>query len=305
MLDEIMLDVVEGASRRLSQGKPNGSYIEVLMDNAKEWELEKDDLICVAAALIAGGATTTASVIQFVALLTTCFPEAQRRVQEELDQVIGPSRHPVIEDMPDLPYLNAFVKEINRFRPIAPTSIPHRTLEDIVHEGHVIPKDTALFMNIWGVYHSTELYDNPEKFEPERFLRSPYGTKAGIEQTVNEEALKKLDLLHFGAGRRKCPGLPMAVDSVALVTANLLWAFSFSPSVNEDGSTNQPDPWAYISGLTNDPLPFKFTVKPRTQRHADYIRHSYMQSSPTFELFERELSDEDKKYVEEIRSRLA
>ncbi|KAG8942962.1 hypothetical protein FRC03_002784 [Tulasnella sp. 419] len=205
--------------------------------------------------------------------------------------------------MPNLPYLNAYLKEMNRFRPVAPAGVPHRAQEDVVYEGYVIPKDTTLFTNIWGVHQSSDLYDNPEMFEPERFLRSPYGTKAGIEQIVNEEALKKLDTLHFGAGRRKCPGLPMAVDSLALVTANLLWAFSFSHLVNEDGSTIQPNPWAYTCGLTNDPLPFKFNVKPRTQQHADYIRHSYMQSTPTFELFERELSGEDQKYVEEIRSR--
>ncbi|KAG8937585.1 hypothetical protein FRC03_008033, partial [Tulasnella sp. 419] len=213
LIDEIVLDVVEGASRRLSQGQPNGSYIEVLMENSEEWELEKDDVSQVAGSLITAGTTTTASVLQFVALLITAFPEAQRKVQEELDRVIGSSRHPVIEDMPNLPYLNAFLKEINRFRPIAPTGVPHRAQEDIMYEGHIIPKDTTLFINVWGVYHSTDLYDHPEQFEPERFLRSPYGTKAGIEQTVSEEALMKLDSLHFGVGRRKCLGLPMAVDA--------------------------------------------------------------------------------------------
>ncbi|KAG8942963.1 hypothetical protein FRC03_002785 [Tulasnella sp. 419] len=90
-----MLDIVEGASRRLSQGQPNGSYVEVMMENSNEWELERNDVSSVAAALIVGGVNTTASVLQFVALLTTCFPEAQRKVQEELDRVIGSSRHPV------------------------------------------------------------------------------------------------------------------------------------------------------------------------------------------------------------------
>lgn len=48
------------------------------------------------------------------------FPEAQRKAQAEIDRVIGPNRLPTLADREDLPYVDALVKEVYRFNPVAP-----------------------------------------------------------------------------------------------------------------------------------------------------------------------------------------
>jgi len=146
-------------------------------------------------ALLEGGSDTTSAFLQSVVLMLVAFPEVQRKAQEEVDRVIGSERSPTLEDWENLPYLQAFNKEINRFRPIAPMAIPHATTADEHYGGYVIPKGATLFMNTWGINHDPDVFDKPETFNPDRYLRSEYGTKPGVDETNFRHTLI------FGAGR--------------------------------------------------------------------------------------------------------
>jgi cytochrome P450 len=81
----------------------------------------------------------------------TLFPEVQRKAQEEIDRVIGSGRLPVVADRPNLPYINAIVKEILRWHPVAPMGLPHMTTEDDICEGYLIPKGAYIMPNVWLV----------------------------------------------------------------------------------------------------------------------------------------------------------
>ena len=63
------------------------------------------------------------------------FPEVQKRVQVELDAVVGRKRLPTFEDRASLPYLEATIKESLRFHPPTPLGIAHRLSEDDVVQG--------------------------------------------------------------------------------------------------------------------------------------------------------------------------
>lgn len=80
------------------------------------------------------------------------FPEVQRKAQEEIDRVVGSDRLPGFEDREDLPYIDALVKEVLRWHPVAPMGLPHQTTADDIYEGHFIPKGAMLMPNIWFVY---------------------------------------------------------------------------------------------------------------------------------------------------------
>ena len=81
----------------------------------------------------------------------TLHPEAQRKAQDELDRVIRRDRLPTFADRPNLPYVDALVKEVLRWNPVAPLGLPHVTFSDDVFEGYHIPKDSILIANIWFV----------------------------------------------------------------------------------------------------------------------------------------------------------
>jgi cytochrome P450 len=78
-------------------------------------------------------------------------PEVQLKAREEIDGVVGDNRLPTVQDRKHLPYVEAVLKEVFRFHPIAPMGLPHLVTEDDVYEGHLIPKGAMLIPNIWFV----------------------------------------------------------------------------------------------------------------------------------------------------------
>ena len=64
-------------------------------------------------------AQTVSAVYSFF-LAMTLFPEVQKRAKEEIDAVVGSDRLPSFADRPKLPYVEALVKEVFRWNPVAP-----------------------------------------------------------------------------------------------------------------------------------------------------------------------------------------
>lgn len=79
----------------------------------------------------------------------TLFPEVQSKAQEEVDRVLGPCRLPTVADRGNLPYIDAVVKEVFRWHPVAPMGIPHMSVEGDTYEGCYIPKGSLIMPNIW------------------------------------------------------------------------------------------------------------------------------------------------------------
>jgi len=75
------------------------------------------------------------------------FPDVQKRIQAELDAVVGRKRLPTFEDRASLPYLDATIKESLRFHPPTPLGIAHRLVEDDVVQGDH-PPSPPLF-SLW------------------------------------------------------------------------------------------------------------------------------------------------------------
>jgi cytochrome P450 len=98
-------------------------------------------------------------------------PEVVRKAQAEIDAVVGNDRLPTFSDREQLPYLDALVKEVLRWNAVVPTgtrcsflacrkynqftlqlpAVPHRAIQDDVHEGFLIPKGSLVIPNIWSV----------------------------------------------------------------------------------------------------------------------------------------------------------
>ncbi len=63
------------------------------------------------------------------------FPGVQSKIKKEIDSVVGRDRLPTIEDRPNMPYLNATVKEALRWKPALPLSIARKSNQDDFYRG--------------------------------------------------------------------------------------------------------------------------------------------------------------------------
>lgn len=96
----------------------------MLESNPEDEQLVKD---LAGAAYMAGSDTTVAAVISYF-LAAVKYPSFQKRAQEELDRVVGRGRLPEFSDKPDLPYLDAVMRECLRWLPVLPTGVYHPSL---------------------------------------------------------------------------------------------------------------------------------------------------------------------------------
>ncbi|KAK4062538.1 uncharacterized protein Triagg1_9908 [Trichoderma aggressivum f. europaeum] len=178
--------------------------------------------------VIAAGAETTSSMMQTIFKVLAMNPEAQKKAQEELDRVVGPLRLPTWEDSPNLPYMRALIKEIHRYAPLFSIGLPHASTEEISYGGLTIPKTTVL-PNVFALSRDPERYDEPDKFEPERFL----GDDLDSFSSAKQADYRKRDHVDYGWGRRLCQGIHVAENSIYMQVSRLLWAFDVSTLAGE------------------------------------------------------------------------
>ncbi|KAL2895048.1 Cytochrome P450 81E8 [Bienertia sinuspersici] len=161
--------------------------------------------------LILAGADTTAATIEWAMSLLLNHPEALKKAQQEVDEVVGHDRIMNEEDVSKLPYLHNIVNETLRMYPPTPVLLPHEASEDTTVCGYHVPQGTMLMVSLWTIHRDPKIWSDPEKFVPERF------------EDKEGESLYKL--LPFGLGRRACPGYAMGKRAVCLVLGSILQCF--------------------------------------------------------------------------------
>ena len=152
-----------------------------------------------------------------------------KKLQAELDEVVGLERCVNSSDIPRLPYLQAVVKETFRKNPLGPLLVPRISSESSNVGGYTIPKGTRLFVNTWAIGHDPEVWKDPEVFMPERFLVVPGGDEDPVDFKRHN-----FTLLPFGAGRRMCPGMDLGVAIVQLTLARLVHSLEWELPPGQD-----------------------------------------------------------------------
>jgi len=153
-------------------------------------------------------------------------PDAQQKAFQELEAVVGDSRAPTYEDLPNLPYVGACLKEIWRLCPAPAWILRHFTDADVTYKDHVIPKGTAIVINTAAIHFDAARYPDPFNFKPERYVDHK---RRAAEYAAAADPNER-DHFTFGAGRRICPGSRFAENALTLALANMIWAFEMKPA---------------------------------------------------------------------------
>ncbi|EOY30248.1 Cytochrome P450 superfamily protein isoform 2 [Theobroma cacao] len=204
--------------------------------------------------LVAGGTDTSATTVEWAISELIKQPQLIKKATEELDRVIGRERWVEEKDIPQLPYIDAIMKETMRKHPVAVMLAPHLALEDCLVAGYDIRKGTTVFINTWSMGRDPSLWEEPEDFRPERFL----GKKIDVKG-------QHFELLPFGSGRRMCPGYSLGLKMIRSSLANLLHGFNWKLPDNtkaEDLSMEE------VYGLaTPRKFPLVAVLEPRLPLH--------------------------------------
>ncbi|OMP02204.1 Cytochrome P450 [Corchorus capsularis] len=166
--------------------------------------------------MVVGGSDTSSNSIEFTMAEVINKPEVMRKAQQELDEVVGKDNIVEESHIHKLPYLLAIMKESLRLHPVLPLLVPHRPTEACTVGGYAIPKDCRVFVNAWAIHRDPSVWENPQEFNPERFLNSKWDFSGS-----------DFNYFPFGSGRRICAGIAMAERMVLYSVATLLHSFDW------------------------------------------------------------------------------
>ncbi|KAI4990197.1 hypothetical protein ZWY2020_038560 [Hordeum vulgare] len=200
------------------EGERKDDFLDVLLQLHSVDQLSLEALNCFLSDLFVSGAETNSITVEWTMAELLRQPAVMSKVRAELRDALGSKRHPDESDVGRMPYLRAVVMETMRLHPPSPLLMPHEAMADGAEVGgFAVSKGTKLIVNLWAIMRDPALWKQPEEFIPERFLG------ADMDFRRKEQG----EFMPFGAGRRACPGTPMATRVVTLILASVLHAFEW------------------------------------------------------------------------------
>ncbi|XP_002961663.2 flavonoid 3'-monooxygenase [Selaginella moellendorffii] len=195
-------------------------FIDVLISLEDKDKLSNISTLALLSDMILAGLETSLVTIEWTMAELINHPQVMSKAQQEMDNVVGRARAVQESDLPNLPYIEAIVKESLRLHPALPLGFPHLNPKPVKLGGYTIPGGCKVLVNIWAIGRDPARWSDPEAFQPERFLDSNPIPANG----------QNLDFLPFSSGRRVCVGYPLAMRSISFFVASLLQAFEWSPA---------------------------------------------------------------------------
>ncbi|KAJ0667953.1 putative geraniol 8-hydroxylase [Helianthus annuus] len=233
----------QGNRRRMSHyfGKVLKIFEELIKERLKMGRLKHDDLLDVCLNniqdnpnennhthmeilfldLFSAGTDTTSSTLEWAMAEVLHNPIVMKKAKEELEVVIGKGKMVKENDVGRLPYLSCIVKETLRLHPPVPLLLPRKVVKQVQLSGYTILEGTKVLVNAWAIGRDPTIWDDSLAFKPQRFLESGRDVRG-----------QDFDLIPFGAGRRICPGLPLAIRVVPVMLGSLLNNFDWSLDTN-------------------------------------------------------------------------
>src|SRR6202521_3489121 len=200
------------AERRAS-GCDAGDLLSMLLAARDEDGSRMDDkqLRDEALTLFLAGYETTANLLVWTWWLLATHPEAERKLHQELDGLLG-GRSPSMDDLPRLPYAGRILTESLRLYPPA-WGMARLTIEDHQIAGYPVSAGTGVAIAQWVVQRDPRWYEAPDDFRPERW------------EGDLQKHLPRFAYFPFGGGPRQCIGNTFALMEATLVLATIAQRF--------------------------------------------------------------------------------
>ncbi|XP_060184191.1 cytochrome P450 77A1 [Lycium barbarum] len=229
------------------------SYLDTLFDVKVEGRKSgptNPELVTLCSEFLNGGTDTTATALEWAIGRLIENPSIQDKMYEEIKKVVGDKK--VDEnDMEKMPYLNAVVKELLRKHPPTYFTLTHTVTDPVKLGGYDIPMDANVEFFTHGISHDPNVWSDPDKFDPDRFLSG--------REDADITGVTGVKMMPFGVGRRICPGLGMATVHVNLMLARMVQEFEWF-AYPEDSKVDFSEKLEFTVVMKN---PLRAKVKPR------------------------------------------
>ncbi|XP_051123272.1 cytochrome P450 71A8-like isoform X1 [Andrographis paniculata] len=232
-LDEFLELVIQGRMGRTREEKAKDidlnkygeNFVDILLDiyqsNAYGVSFCKESVKGILMDLLEGGTHTISIAQEWMMSEMLRHPEVLKRLQAEVRGILKDRVDITDHDLEKMTYLKAVIKETLRLHPPIPLPL-HKARNDVKLMGYEVSAGTWVAINIFAIGRDPKIWDEPEKFNPDRFLNSSIDFKG-----------QDFELIPFSSGRRGCPGISFAMANIEYTIANLVQKFEWK--LAEDG----------------------------------------------------------------------
>jgi cytochrome P450 len=278
------------AKNCIKEGTPRPCFC---VDMARQQDKEgfnDDQAGYISGTLLEAGSDTTSSTLHAFIQTMLCFPDVQKKAQEEIDRVVGKDRLLTMDDEPNLQYIRGCIKETLRWMPTTILgAVPHAGTQDHYYEGYLIPKGAGVLNNVYTIHMDENRHPDPRRSDPMRYKDDFQNSS---DSAASPDGMKR-DHFTFGVGRRICPGMRVAERSLFLGMSRMLWGFDITPTTGPNGEPVIPNTNLYSQGFVCMPEEFAAVITPRSKERADIVRREWEEA-------ERELLDPKTKQWREV-----
>ncbi|MED6291401.1 hypothetical protein CHARACLAT_023219, partial [Characodon lateralis] len=196
-------------SRRTVTGTAGGQYTGVLGQLMEKGQLSLDLIKANITELMAGGVDTTAVPLQFALFELGRNPEVQERVRQQVRTSWSQAGGDPQKALQGSPLLKATIKEVLRLYPVGIT-VQRYPVRDIILQNYHIPAGTMVQACLYPMGRSSQVFENPLRFDPGRWGgSSKEDGRRGEGQGFRS--------LAFGFGARQCVGRRIAENEMQLL----------------------------------------------------------------------------------------
>jgi len=199
-------------------------------------KIPDDQIVDEALTILFAGHDTLTSTLSWIIYFLAKNVDVQAKLRAEVDGILQ-RQEITLEVLPNLKYLKAVILESLRMRPPLPFIFRSTSIDSVICD-KLIPKNTAIMLDLYAVHHDATYWKEPYTFKPDRFL------------DCDKE---NYTFIPFSAAHRNCIGQRFALQEAMVVIAKLMQVFTFS---------DPTEPTYAIEGIAK-PLGLKVTLNKR------------------------------------------
>ncbi|MGC9502381.1 cytochrome P450 [Baaleninema sp.] len=209
-LDDLLYEVIQ--ERRATPDETRTDILSLMLSASDENgegmtdEELRDELVT----LLLAGHETTATALSWALYWTHKYPEVRQGILEELAP-LGENPDPMA--VYQLPYLTAVCNETLRIYPVALITFPRIVKGSFTMGDRTFEDESILAPCIYLTHHREDIYPEPDRFNPHRFLDRQYSP---------------FEFFPFGGGNRRCLGMALAMYELKLGLATMLRDYEFT-----------------------------------------------------------------------------